>query len=303
MNQTNWVPGLAVLGVGVVVALAYLLFNRRLKAEAPAPETLDDYEARYQSLLGQLRQHIANQHLLPAAEFDVEKQRLEQAAADILREKSGRAGADQRRQARADRLAAAPPTFWSKHPALMGALVGGGVVSFFVVLGWQLTQASTPATPEMVPQQQAPMRPQSDAKLEALAARVQSAPDDIEALSDLCVLLIRRQAFREARPLAQRAMLLDPFHPKARVGVAVVRALEGELRGAIDDLEHLSARYPEAYDAFMFAGMLSLEDNDQQRALRNLSAYVDLAPPSEQPPMMRVAVQQLREQLENPQPP
>ena len=51
------------------------------------------------------------------------------------------------------------------------------------------------------------------------------------------------------------------------------------------------------------AGMLSLEDNDEPRALKNLAQYVELAPPTEQPPMMRVAVQQLREQLANPQKP
>lgn len=302
MNQTNWVPGLIVLAIGAVAALAYLFSSRKLKADAPAPETLDDFDARYRSLLEQLKEHLANKHLVAAEIFEAEKTRLEQAAADVLRARAGKASDVTKQQARAEKLANAEPTFFSKHPAMMGGLVGGGVVAFFVVLGLQLSK-ETVEKPEM-PQRPPPMRAQQeDPKLEALAVRVQQAPDDIDAVSDLFLHLIRRQAFQEARPLVQRAMLLDPFNPKARVGQAVVRALEGDLRGSIDDLEHLTARYPEAYDGFMFAGMLSLEDNDEPRALKNLSQYVELAPASEQPPMMRVAVQQLREQVANPQKP
>lgn len=304
MNQTNWLPGIIVFAIGAVTALAYLFSSKKLKTDAPAPETLDDFDARYNSLLEQLKELMANQHLLAADAFAAEKTRLEQAAADVLRARAGKASAVTRQQARAEKLATAEPTFFSKHPALMGGLIGGGVVAFFAVLGFQLSK-ETVEKPDM-PQQQrpGPMRSQqSDGKLEALAARVQQSPDDIDAVTDLFIHLIRRQAFQEARPLVQRAMLLDPFNPKARVGQAVVRALEGDLRGAIDDLEHLTARYPEAYDGFMFAGMLSLEDNDEPRALKNLAQYVELAPPTEQPPMMRVAVQQLREQLANPQKP
>lgn len=299
MNQTNWLPGIIVFVVGAVAAIAFLLSNRKLKTDAPAPETLDDFDARYRSLLEQLKEHLANKHLLAADAFEAEKSRLEQAAADVLRARAGKASEVTRQQARAEKLANAEPTFWSKHPALMGGLVGGGVVAFFVVLGFTLSKETTQKA-EPPQQRQAAMRAQSDAKLEALAARVQESPDDIDAVTDLFIHLIRRQAFQEARPLVQRAMLLDPFHPRARVGQAVVRALEGDLRGAIDDLERLSARYPEAYDGFMFAGMLSLEDNDERRALKNLAAYVEFAPGTEQPPMMRVAVQQLRERLAGP---
>ena len=41
--------------------------------------------------------------------------------------------------------------------------------------------------------------------------------------------------------------------------------------------------------------------SDQRRALMNLEAYVSLAPADEQPPMMRMAVTQLKQQLAAPQ--
>lgn len=127
-------------------------------------------------------------------------------------------------------------------------------------------------------------------------------PGDVDAVADLSIYLIRRQAFNDAKPLVDRAMSIDPFHPKARVGRAVMKAIEGDLRGSVNDLEALASRYPEAYDARMFAGMLAMEDNDQRRALTNLEAYVTLAPADEQPPMMRMAVQQLKQQLAAPAP-
>ena len=307
---TNWLPGLMVLAAGAAVALAYLFGSKRLSLDAPKPETLDDLDARYQSLLGELRQHVANKHLLSAAAYAREQTRLEGAAAAVLRARDGKKHDEVKKQARAEKAAAAPPTLASKNPALVGAVVGGAVVAFFALLGWQLTQSATERTDGMQatgmvppgggrgPMQQ--QQPEGDPKLEALASRVQSNPNDVDAVADLAIHLIRRQAFEEARPLVDRATLLDPFHPKGRVGRAVVRALEGDLKGSVTDLEALASRYPEAYDARMFAGMLAMEDNDQRRALMNLEAYVTLAPADEQPPMMRMAVSQLKQELAAP---
>ncbi len=313
-HQTDWLPGLMMLAAGLVVALFYLFGSKKLKADAPKPETLDDIEARYQALLGELRQHVANKHLVPADEFAREKARLEGAAADILRARDGKRHEVVKQQARAEKVAAAAPTFASKNQGLMGALIGGGVVAFFAVLGFQLSNTATERAEGMSatgmtppggtrgPMQEAE-EPQQDPKLEALAARVQANPQDVDALADLGVFLIRKQAFDDARPIVERGLLVDPFHPKIRVGRAVVRALEGDLKGAIGDLEKLAARYPEAYDAHMFAGLMAMEDNDQRRALMNLEAYVTLAPQDEQPPMMRMAVVQLKQQIAAPKGP
>ena len=232
---------------------------------------------------------MANKHLLPADEFTREKARLELAAAEILRSRDGKRHDDVKKQARAEKRAAAEPTLASKNPALMGALMGGAAVAFFALLGWQLTQSATekpegmggsraewgPAAAVPCSSRKSPRPTRSSRRL---AARVQANPEDVDAVADLAMHLIRRQAFDEARPLVDRATFLDPFHPKGRVGRAVVRALEGDLKGSIDDLEALASRYPEAYDARMFAGMLAMEDNDQRRALMNLEAYVSARP-------------------------
>lgn len=291
---TNWVPGLMMLGAGAAGALAYLLGSKRLQGDLPRPETVDDLDARYQALLGELRQHGANQHLVPAAEFEREQTRLELAAAEILRARDGRRHEDLKKQARAEQRAAIPPTLAAKRPVLRGALVGGALVAFFVLVGWQLAQTAIAEPDDPQPSALGPgAAPPADPVLEVLAAGVQARPHDVEAVAALSLHLLLVQAFDDARPLVQRATQLDPVHPKAQVGQAVVRGLDGDVRGSLDELEGLAVRYPQTTEALLFAGLMAM-DTDQPRALRNLEAYVQRAPRSEQPPLVHLAVAQLR---------
>ncbi len=178
-------------------------------------------------------------------------------------------------------------------------------MAFFALVGYQLSTASTERTDGMqatgaVPPGGAPMANARDTKGEALSARVQQNPDDIEGLVELGIHLFRRQGLAEGRSLFIRALFLDPFHPKARVGGAVIKAIDGDLPGALAALERLSSRYPEAYDGYMFAGMLAVETNELARAIQNFETYLAVAPADEQPPMIRMAIQQLRQQLVGP---
>lgn len=309
-HATNWLPGLLVLAAGLVAALAYLFSAKTSPAEAPPPGAPDDLDARYQAALGQLKEHVANKHLLPAEDWAREKARLELAAAEVLRARDGQRHEAAKAQARAEKLAGAKAQdtgFFGRRPALLGALVGGAAVGFFALVGLQLSQTATerqdgmPAT-GMMPAGQEPQgaepEPHDAAKLQALAQRVQAAPDDADAVADLAMLLIRRQAFQDAKPLVDRVTLLDPFQVKGRVGREVMRALNGQIPPAIAALEALAARYPdEAWDASMFAGILALETNDGPRAIGNLERYLASAPQDEQPPTLRMAVAQLRQQL------
>lgn len=304
-HATNWLPGLLALAGGVAAALVYLLASKKPEGQAGDAGTQDDLETRYQARLAELKEHTANKHLFPADVWAKEHARLELAAAAALRERDGKRHETLKAQARAEKLAEAKAqatTTGSKNPAFMGAVIGGAVVAFFALLGYQLSASATARAPDGSmtggpgpAAMQGP--PPRDTKLEGLAARVQAAPDDAEAVADLAVYLIRQQAFAEARPLVARAVMIDPYLPKARVGRAVMRAFDGDPNGATGDLELLAARYPEAYDGLMFAGMLSLDLNDPRRALKNFDAFVAVAPPDDQPPMIRMVAQQIRQEL------
>lgn len=308
-HETNWLPGLLVLATGVVAALVYLFTAKQAGGEAPAKSTgpVDDLDAKYQRLLGELKEHLANKHLVATETWDAERQRLEQAAAAALRERDGARHEAEKAQARAEKKAqeqAKAPGPAGKHPALAGALIGGLVVAFFAYLGVSLSQKSTPRADGMEatggPGPAAgmgPAQPREDPRLQALAARVQSNPEDIDALAGLALHLISRQGFGEAKPLLARAALLDPYHVKGRVGRAVLKAVDGDVAYAQKELERLAAKYPEAYDGHLYAGLLALEENDPRRAVQQLELYVNTAPASEQPPMIRAEVERLKGEL------
>jgi hypothetical protein len=308
-STTNWIPGLVMLAVGALAALAFVLTARK-KASPASTGPADDLNARYQFKLAQLKDLATQKRLLPAAEWQATKTRLESEAAAILRERDGVRHEGVKAEARLEKKVVAQARddgFWNRNPQLSGALIGGTVVGFFLLLGFNLTQSTadrkegmgpTGMTPPggRGPMQDAPGagEEQEDPRLTALARKVQANPDDADAVADLALFLVRRQAFDDARPLIDRVTLIDPFQVRGRVSRAVMRAVDGDAKGSQDELERLAAAYPEAYDARMFAGLIAAEGNDNARAVRNLEAYRATAPRSEQPPMIPMMIQQLQ---------
>jgi len=301
--ETNWLPGLLMLAAGAIAALAYVFGAQRTAGEASKATGPDDLDARYQAKLAELRDHHASRHLQKADEWEATKRRLEGEAASVLKERNGLKHEKTKAAGRAQQKAIAKAkdtSITGKNPALTGALIGGAVVGFFVLLGFNLSQSTgerkggmqamgaSSATPEQAEQR-------DDPRLLALGERVQVSPEDPEAVGDLAMYLVRRQAFEDARPLVDRVTQLDPYSVKGRVARAVLRAVDGDAKDSEDDLEHLSAYYPEAYDAFMFAGLIAMETNDAPRAIKNLEAYLATAPAVEQPPMMRGLIAQLKQ--------
>lgn len=308
--STNWTPGLLVLAFGVVVAMLYVFLSKQRSAAKAATASRDDVAARYQTTLSELKEHIANKHLLPELVWEAEKKRLEALAVALLKERDGSTHETLKAQARAEKKAqaqASDSSFFAKSPAIKGALVGGGVVFFFAFLWFTVNEAAKPRSDSMqvtgmTPESSGPSRGEnpSDQKLESLLAAVEKSPNDVEVLAEAGLYLIRRQGFNEARRFINQAVLLDPFHVKTRVGRAVIQAVDGDIAAAQLDLERLASLYPDAYAANLYAGMLALEENNSSRALKNFEAYLEAAPPGEVPPMMRGAVAQLRQQVATP---
>lgn len=311
-HATNWTPGIIVLAAAFAGAVLFALNARKNAADKPtqAPEDLDE---RYRALLGALKEHAAAKHLLPAPEWQAEQSRLEQAAAAVLREKAGKQHQQLKAEARAEKLAAAK----AQSPAnatLRGALLGGGVVAFFVVLGLVLTQQTnarvegagmTGANPGMEGPRppMAPMGPDPKVEVERLRKLAEAHPDDIEVLADVSGQLIKLQAFDDAFPIVTRASGIDPYHVQTRIWRAVLSAVDGQAIPAIEELEHLGDSYQGAYKARLYAGLISLETEQPERALKQLEAYLVEAPQSEQPPFIRISVQQLKAQLAAQTPP
>jgi hypothetical protein len=316
LHQTNWLPGLIVLGTALIAALLFVLNARRKHRPVPSPSSLEDLETRYQSVIAQLKEHAANKHSYPGQAWADEHTRLEQLAAAVLRERAGVAHEGLKAQARAEKKAAAQAQatgFFAKNPAMKGALWGAGVVLFFVLLGVLLSRESVdrvegrqitgmPAGPGEAPMQTPPPA-KEDVELKTALGRAERSPDDIEALSTAAKVLIARQMFDEADPLIRRATAIDPFHVQTRIHRAVIQAVDGQTPAALNELKHLADTFEDAYEARLFAGMLALQAEDKDTALAQFERYVVEAPAAEQPPMLKMGIAQLKQEIASGRPP
>jgi tetratricopeptide (TPR) repeat protein len=311
---TNWTPGLVVLGAGVLTTLLVLLLTRKRAEPAAKDDKLADLDQRLHLLLDQLRGLEAERHQLGPA-FAGEKSRLEQEAAQVLRARDEHLKA--RPAAPRAAVTAASPSPAAPAPAapgllspqLKGALVGGGVVLFFVAVGfslktWQgertedgVMTGRTPPGADVPPAQGAPPVPPSPAFEQALA-RAKADPRDVEAAAFASHELIRQQAFEDADRLTRQALAVDPFHLESRIHRAVLRATHGEFRPALDELGHLAQTYPDAWEALLFRGALALQIGESQVALDSFVRFQAEAPADEHPPQLGSAITMLRQRLQ-----
>lgn len=317
-EATNWIPGAVVLGAGVVAGLGFLLTNKTIRNEAPAPETLDDLNARYDSVIAQLKDHQGQKSKQPPADWEKEKSRLEHLAASMLKQRAEKKHEAVKAEARAEKRAAQAATApQGMNPTLKGALLGGAVVAVFVLLGVKLTENTNTrgenqsitggmmggAGPmqgggEAQGEGQGPVDP----RVEELFQLTQQHPDDVEAMNALATYMLERQAFDEARTWVNRAISLDPWNVKARVNATVLGAVEGKEADTATELERLGATYPEAWDGHLFAGMIAMDLQDRPRAIKNFQAWLVQAPPSERVPGLEAAVKDVIREGANPSP-
>lgn len=308
-QTTNWWPGIIVLAVAFVAAAAWLLFQRSrgaLVKNEPRDGVLDDLTQRAQSLIDQLRALEADKHNLGAEQFAAEKSRLEREAAAALRAKDEhlqRKASDE--GARTKTREAPVATGWgARHPQLVGALWGAGIVLFFGGLGYLVVSEQQPRTdgreatgrvPPGAPQQgNSTGEQQESPDMQEARARLQSNPGDVEAAALLSHELIRRQDFDEAAKVTAKGLAADPFNVEMRVHRGVLRAAKGDLEGAEAELTELVDTWPDAQEALIFLGSLALRRGDKAKALEHFERFSVEVPRNMQPPQLGAAIAQLR---------
>ena len=301
-HATNWWPGLIVLLGGAVAALAYFLIAQRRAPKVPSPgasAAVDDLEQRSARALEQLKELEAERHHYSEEQYAAEKARLERAAADALRLEDA---ARRKAPAPRGREAATSAGFWGRNPRLKGALWGGGVVGFFLLVGWVLRREQAPRTEEGSMTGRTPpggAAPQAeDPVMAAAIKRLEANPDNVPVMNEVVHQLIRREAFQEATRYTDRAVGLDPFSVEARIHRSIVRAITtGDMPGTRTELEHLARTYPGTYEANLYAGAIAMKSGDKAAALHHFERYVAEAPKAEQPPMIAQSVSALRQEL------
>jgi len=322
-TPTHWLPGIIVLAGGLLFAVLYLLTTRQKRPKNAAPAqasttdgTLDDLTRRYQGLIEQLRELNADKHHLSPEQFQAEKTRLELEAASALRardehqrgltkqaEKAPSSGKSSGKDS--GKAAEAPRGFFDRHPQLIGAFWGAGVVVFGVVLWTVLQQNERPrgendtATGRVPPgaQAEAQAPQQEDTELKTMVEQVNQHPENVEAAAMVAHELLRRQQFDQANSITERALGMDPFYVENRIHHALLLAVRGDAQGAMAQLQHLADTYPDAHEALLFLGSIAGNSGDLRRALDCFERFAAEAPADEQPPQLAEGILQLRRQL------
>jgi|CXWL01.1.fsa_nt_gi tetratricopeptide (TPR) repeat protein len=300
-QPTNWMQGLLALGFGLVASVAFVFFAKRMFKPTVLNEgTADDLQARYATLIGQLKEHAQAKHLMTAEQWAAEEQRLSCEAAALLRERDNASHAEVKAKARAEKKAkqelASPPS----NPVVK---IGGWVaiaVIFVVVVAIVLSKEAKDRKDE--PQQE-PTATEREAtaeeiaQLKAVLDTAQKNPDDVDALSNASWALIRNRRFEDAAQIISRASFLDPYHVQTRVHRAILDAAQGNDTEALTELEHLTQTYSDTGEAHLYAGTLSMGLRDPARALAHFDRYLAQVPVSQQPPTLKASVEKLRAQL------
>jgi tetratricopeptide (TPR) repeat protein len=305
VTESHWIPGIVVLSLGLIGGALYLLFGRKPAAPAPGePET--DAQRRVDSLLSQLREHQGEKHQMDPAAWEAERDRLERAAADAMRSRDA-LGKQPEKAARGKKGAAepAPSGFFGRHPQLVGAAWGAGVVIFFGALGLWLSQEQKPRSEGetatgTVGRGETAGGPTADddRDFQQALTRVKANPGaDLILTGEVIRELIGRNDFQQAQDLNERALGADPFRTELRVHRAFLKIVQGDKQAGMTELGKLADLYPDGNSALLFRGMVHMQDQDPKAALKDFEGYLAMTPPQSVPPQLRAGIAQLRQQV------
>ncbi|HZX42831.1 MAG TPA: hypothetical protein VFE93_13405 [Myxococcaceae bacterium] len=308
MTESHWIPGIVVLSLGIIAGALYLLFGRKRPAVAPA-DRATDAQRRVESLLAQLREHQAEKHQMDPAAWQQEHERLERAAADAMRARDE--GAKEPEKAAPGTKGApapspaAPSGVFGRHPQLVGAAWGAGVVVFFGALGLWLSQEQKPraegetATGTVGRGGMAgPDAEAQDRDFQTALAQVRENPaGDLALTGEVIRELISRSDFQQAQELNERALGADPFRTELRVHRAFLKVVQGQREAGMAELGRLADLYPDGSSALIFRGMIHMQAQEPREALRDFEGYLAVTPPQNVPPQLRAGVAQLRQQV------
>jgi len=312
VTENQWIPGIVVLSLGLIAGALYLFFGRKPAAAAPV-DRVTDAQRRVESLLAQLREHEAEKHQVDSAEWKAEHARLEQAAANAMRARDEvanvpkRAGSGKGKQgAPAPEPGPAAPTgFFGRHPQLVGAAWGAGVVVFFGALGLWLSQDQKPReageTATGTVGRGGPGAPGAegeDRDFQAALSRVKENPGaDLLLTGEVIRELISRSDFQQALELNERALAADPFRTELRVIRAFLKVVQGEKQAGMAELSKLADLYPDGTSALIFRGMIHMQAQEPREALKEFEGYLAVTPAQNVSPQLRAGVAQLRQQV------
>ena len=276
------------LGVGVILGL--LLTWRLLRSTHVATETdaadlrlvRTDLEKQQAALLARLRGDSLEEL------GDDDRRQLELDAAQILRKLDELPSPEGRTAAHPPEPSRQPPTgFWARHPALTGALLGGGAVALLAALVWfavrdegprpdgMMAPAPPPGAADTAAPGQAsqpPLPPFLQQQVDGMRAALADNPDDLELRKNLALTLLGGEQFFDAFQEANTILQVRAEDPQALYVSGFVRFIMGQPSGAIEQFDRAIASDPTYSQPWLVKGLIQLQLQARETAIETWEA-------------------------------
>ena len=290
MSDTNWVPAVTVMGVALAGG-ALLAWKSRVGRALPSASRthLDDLERQKDAAYALLREHHAARPRWEAGPWERELDKLERAAAEVLRARDLAAN-----EVPANAVAVPPPRPRSTARTLAWGL---GAAAFLGGLGWWVQDVATVRQEGQSLTGGSGGMSAEDAQaakaLAALEAAVKANPSDLAAKNRLGHALLGSERMKDAYALAEEVVAVDNDNAEARTHQAVFLYSMGDLATAGKVLERVLAVHPTHPETLGWRGIVFYEQGAFEEAALRWEAAIAADPTTT--PMLRPLIDKARD--------
>ncbi len=284
----SWLPALLFIAGGLALGLFLVWWTRRRGAASAAPDTagtlpveIRDLEEKETALLAQIEELEDTAVKYTPDRLAEHRRRIELAAAETLRELEAHRAALRRRRAAERPRGGAPagaarataPGIFVRHPALKGFLWGAGAMAAMALLFFSVSRSTVPRAPGGELTGSGPggasTAPASGAEAaQALDARIQANPDDLEARLAKARFDLGQSDWMGAWNETRYVLEKSPGNPEALTYQGLVRFAMGQPQEAVDTLNQVIDKAPDFADAYAILSLVQAKTGhlDQARA-------------------------------------
>lgn len=278
------------MGAGLVGGL--ILAWRSRNGEPLPPEILSEREELLRQRDGYY-ESIRNMELekprMDPEAWNAEKQRLEVEAAKVLL-------ALHQLEAKEPPPPPRKESVGSRHPQLVGAAWGAGIVLFFGALYLGLQENTKPRDPngsvtgnaqtaapaEEGSEKEEPLSPEEEEALAKLKAAAEAAPDDAKVQNAYAHALVRVNKLMDGWRISEAVVAKDPNNIEARTHQAIVLVAINESETAAGLLDKVLQMDPKNTEALAYRGLLYLRAGSPDKAIETWNASIAVDPGQEQ---------------------
>jgi len=284
-SPVDWLPGLVVLAVGLVLG-GVLVWRMRAVGPAVAvplpPSGLErrDLLGKRDALFRQLAELEDTAAKRSPTQLARERYALELDAARVLRELDRLPDAAPAATPETSKGSPAPTATTPAaaggggRPALRGFLWSVGSMAALASLVFLVTRSARPresgAPPTGEPGMSVSASP-ADPGEARLRAQIEQAPDDLEARLDLARLLLERDDMMGVWNETQEVLARSPGQPRALAYQAFVRLAMGQSEVALQMFEQALAADPDLIDAYAPLSAIQMQMGRREEAARTMA--------------------------------